>query len=242
MKNFLLLVLFCNVLMSCSVVETIEILDDGNGTMTITELQDFKKIKYALPKFPLKKSDVVIDEMFSDVLFRNAELVCRMSKVEQDIYKSYAKVRVQIQNDSTQQTGEEIISSKFSNIEELPNLYNAAGFRGNIISNHAISVKQKGGVLNFFYDRKVFKRVVKIIDTAYYSEEKFFDRLYNNELKDVAYTANYTLAYKFPKKIKSVSNDRAVISADKKQISIVFALIDVRRNPEITNLEIVFEE
>ncbi len=242
MKNFLLLTLLSNALMSCSVTETIEITNGGSGTMTITELQDFKKIKYAMPKFPLKKSNVVLDEMFSEVILKNADLVKRMSKVEQDLYKLYANIRIQIQNDSTQQIGKEVTSSKFTDINTLPNLYNAVDFRGNIIGNIAISTKQKAGSLQFSYDGKVFKRIVKIIDTTYYSQQKLLDKLFIDKLKDAAYNANYTLEYKFPKKIKSVSNNNVIISADKKQISIVFALIDVRRNPEITNLEVVFEE
>ena len=242
MKKFLIIALFCNVIMSCSVTETIEILDDGSGTMTITELQDFKKIKYVMPDFSILKKDTIVDDLISDVIAKNAELFGRMSKAEQDLYMLYANVRVQIQNNSKQQTGKVITLGKFSNINTLPNLHNAIDIRGNIINNRAISAKQKAGNLQFFYDGRIFKRMVKVLDTSYFAKENFSEIFYRNKLKDVAYTANYILDYKFPKKLKYVSNEKAVVSADKKQVSIVFSLLDVRRNPEITNFEVVFED
>ena len=52
---------------------------------------------------------------------------------------------------------------------------------------------------------------------------------------------SYTLKYHFPGKIKSVSNEKAVISSDKKTMTLEFQLSDCLQNPEMTNLEVVLE-
>jgi 3-dehydroquinate synthetase len=50
----------------------------------------------------------------------------------------------------------------------------------------------------------------------------------------------YQLNYNF-RKIKSVSNNAATISADKKSMTISFPLNECIANPEITQLEVVLE-
>jgi hypothetical protein len=49
----------------------------------------------------------------------------------------------------------------------------------------------------------------------------------------------YQLNYNFPRKIKSVLNNAATISADKKSMTISFPLNECIANPEITQLEVV---
>jgi hypothetical protein len=48
--------------------------------------------------------------------------------------------------------------------------------------------------------------------------------------------------YKFPKKVKSVSNKSATISADKKTVTVVYPFTDYLDRPKDMSLEVEFEK
>ena len=243
MRKFLIYVLLTFAFSSCSVSETIEINADGSGFMAVIQEQDEKKSKYLLPNFPLLIRDTIaVDESIGEVIKRHSELFGRMSKVEQELYRSFENVSIKIERNAKQRTSKQVTSCRFTNINSLPNLHNALNVRSNIIRNQAISGKLKAATLKFFYDGKIFRRTVKVLDTAYFSNEKMMFEKYKDKIKDVVHTSNYNMTYKFPKKIASITTqEKATISDDRKQVTMVFSLSDVSRNPEITNFNVVFE-
>ena len=55
-------------------------------------------------------------------------------------------------------------------------------------------------------------------------------------------SSTYKLNYHFPKPIKSVSNETAMFSADRKTVTIEYGFMDYIANPEALNLEVVLED
>ena len=54
--------------------------------------------------------------------------------------------------------------------------------------------------------------------------------------------SKYKLNYHFPKKIKSVSNESALFSDDRKSVIIEFSFMDYITDPEKLNLKIILED
>ena len=55
-------------------------------------------------------------------------------------------------------------------------------------------------------------------------------------------TSTYKLNYHFPRAVKSVSNEKAMFSADRKTVTIEFPFMTYALDPEALNLEIVLED
>ena len=77
-------------------------------------------------------------------------------------------------------------------------------------------------------------------------QEKFDERRKEVEDKKNVFSnyklkQSYVLNYYFPREIKSISNEKAVISADRKSLSLEFQLSDCLQNPELTNFEVILE-
>lgn len=92
--------------------------------------------------------------------------------------------------------------------------------------------------LDYNYDGKTFKRIAKIVDKEAY--RKVVDSL--GEMTMMFASSTYKLNYHFPKRIKSVSNESAMFSDDRKSFSVEFGFMDYITDPEALNLEVVLED
>ena len=62
-----------------------------------------------------------------------------------------------------------------------------------------------------------------------------------NPIYQLKLVQTYVIKYHFPRKIKSVSNPNALISADHKSLELKFVILDFLKDPVSTNLEVVLE-
>ena len=92
--------------------------------------------------------------------------------------------------------------------------------------------------LNYKYDGKTFKRTAKIIDKEAYKQ--LTDSI--GQMAMMFGSSSYKLNYHFPKAIKSVSNEKAMFSADRKTVTVEYGFMDYITNPEALNLEVVLED
>ena len=84
----------------------------------------------------------------------------------------------------------------------------------------------------------MFKRTVKVLDKEI--QKQIIDSLGQGVMMFA--NSKYKLNYHFPRKVKSVSNDKALFSADGKTVILEFELMEYIADPEIMNLEIVLED
>ena len=55
-------------------------------------------------------------------------------------------------------------------------------------------------------------------------------------------SSRYKLNYHFPRPIKSVSNNQALFSDDRKSFALEFDFMETLKNPELLNVEVVLED
>jgi len=141
------------------------------------------------------------------------------------------------------------IFTNFNSANELRDMFTALNAMSNLKgkspanvndSTNPFSSMSNGGNSNLSYtfENGIFKRTVKVIDKELQQQIK--DSL--GQAAMMFANSKYKLNYHFPKKVKSVSNDKALFSADGKTVTIEYGLMDYMTNPEIMNLEIVLED
>ncbi len=62
------------------------------------------------------------------------------------------------------------------------------------------------------------------------------------EAKDMYGEMSYTLVYRFPKAVKSVTNENAIIDEDGKTVTLKMNFIDMIKSPEMMNLDVILED
>ena len=227
---------------SCQVIETIEIDEDGSGEMTILQLRHEQSYMKMNPQPYLEEQGFEDRKLvFKDIMNSQANVVSNMSNKEQMLYIKYENVSINIVKNSTVKENYKRYHSTFTDINGFPDLHKSYEYYDNIVHNYALSAEEHYSDLQFFYDGKIFKRTASVINDVFYKKEMSEIALYENQLKDHTFVADYILRYKFPKRIHSVSNENAKISADRKSLEIIFSIFEAKKHPEKTNFEVVFE-
>jgi hypothetical protein len=235
-KAFLLLILVS----SCQITETIKINPDGSGTIEIFQLRD--ENSYLQLGRPYANSEKFTDPLFvfQDYITKYATTFVKFNKADQALFQEHANVKMHIKVDPVQMENFNIISSDFKKIEELPNLYESISLASSLKENYPVS--KESFRIKYTFDGFTFKRNLVIVDQQKFDKDKKMLEERKKMYAKYKLAQSYTLKYHFPREIKSVSNEKAVISADKKTMTLEFQLSDCLQNPEITNLEVVLEQ
>ncbi|SHL54645.1 hypothetical protein [Flavobacterium xanthum] len=243
MKNkiyiVLLLVFFIT---SCQVTETIHLNEDGTGKIEINKLRDEQSYMQLMGE-NYSKEEVFKDTtyIFKDLIAQHAATFSRLPAFEKAIFEKFNSVEVHSKKSSFEKEFCTTIRQKFTKIEEVADLYKTEEYADDIGNNYALVAEEHYYSVNFTFDGKIFKRIIKITDAVELKKQQ--DKI--SELKiqvaSLKISQTYVLKYHFPRKIKSVSNQNAKISEDKKALELQFLITDCLVNPESTNLEVFLE-
>lgn len=237
--TFLLLIILSA---SCQVTETLHINQDGSGTIEVSEVRE-ENSYMQLAKEEYAKEDIYRDTtyVFKDYFSKYAETFARTSKEDQNVYLRYADVKVHIKKSSNEKDFRAIISQNFKNATDIVDLYKVEDYADNIKNNYALSAEEHYYKVSYSFIGNRFNRIVKITDSIFLKRD--FDQIevYKTNFKGPKLIQTYVLDYHFPRKIESISNPLAQISADRKSLLLEFLLTDCLQNPTITNLEVVLE-
>ncbi|MEO7976730.1 hypothetical protein [Flavobacterium sp.] len=234
-KPFLLLIL----LSGCQITETLNINQDGTGTIEIYSLRDENSFMqmgrnhFASEKF----RDTIF--IFQDYITKYKDTFVKFSKSDQALFQEHANVKMHIKTDPVQMENFNVVSFDFKKLEEIPDLYLSLGLSNSLKENYP--VQKRFFTIKYNFDGTTFKRNVIITD-----QEKFDQEKKESEARKVMFSKykamqSYTLKYNFPKDIKTVSNEKSLISSDKRTLTLEFQISDYLQNPESTNLEVVLE-
>ncbi|TDO96520.1 hypothetical protein [Flavobacterium sp. 245] len=231
--------LFLIFLSSCQVTETININSDGSGNIELYSLRDENSMVQIGRHFT---ADKFIDTafVFRDYIKKYQETFVRFNKADQDLFTEHSNVKMQIKVDPIQVENFNRVAVDFKKIEQVPNVYESLGLANSLKENYPIS--KKSYKINYTFDGTTFKRNLVITDLDKLNQDVKMVEERKKMYAKYKLVQSYTLHYNFPRKIKSVSNEKAILSADKKTLSIEFQLSDCYQNPEITNLEVVLEQ
>lgn len=239
-KVFLLLLLLLTI--SCQVTETIHLNSDGSGIIEVSSLRD-ENSYMQLARENYSKENVYGDTtyVFADYIKKHQETFSRTPQADQNVFLKYSQVKVHKKESSYDKEFRTTITQNFQKAEEIVDLYKTQEYVDDIRNNYALSAEEHYYKVCYDYNRNRFHRIVTITDTLH--QKKQIDEIekFKEKYKGYKLVQKYVLNYHFPRKIQSVSNVLAEISADKKSLKLELLLSDCLENPLITNLEVVLE-
>ena len=234
-NTFVLLILFS----SCQITETINISADGTGNIEIYSLRDensYRQLGANLHNGEKFKDTAFV---FRDYIAKYNDTFVKFSKSDQALFQEHANVKMQIKADPIQVEHFNIVSFDFRKLEEIPNLYESLGLANSLEENYPVS--KQFFKIKCTFDGSVFKRNILITDKEKFDQERKDFEKGKEKFFKYKLVQSYIQNYHFPRKIKSVSNQKAIISEDKKSMKLEFQLSDCLQNPESTNFEVILE-
>ncbi|MDR7372769.1 hypothetical protein [Flavobacterium aquidurense] len=225
---------------SCQVTETITINPDGSGSIEVFQLRDENSYMQFGRSFSdsEKFRDTIF--VFQDYITKYKETFVRFSKSDQALFQEHANVKMHIKADPIQMENFQIVSYDFKKIEEIPNVYESLTLANSLKENYPIS--KSSFKIQYTFDGTTFKRSLVIQDQKKFDEDKKMIEDRKKMLAKYKIVQSYTIKCHFPRKIESVSNEKAIISPDKKTVTVEFQLLDFSQNPQMSDLEIVLEK
>jgi hypothetical protein len=227
---------------SCQVTETLHLNPDGSGTFSVEKLRDEQSYQLIAGE-NYSKEEKFIDTtyVFQDYAKKYGETFVKLTPFEKSVYEKHFPVEVKIKKSSFEKEFRTQLSQQFKTISEVADLYKTENYADNIQNNYALSAEEHYYSVVFSFEGTRFNRIVKITDSVELKKQQeelaeIKKRISTFPLKQIL-----ELRYYFPKTIQSVSNAKAIISADKKSLVLTFSLIEALTNPEMTNLEVVLD-
>lgn len=247
-KLFAVVVLVMSIMLtSCQFSENIYINEDGSGKMEFT-FDGTQLMQMAGDKMG-ETQEKAIDSTFSfkELFSAMSDSIAQLSEEEQQKIKSLEPFSMHmVMNPETSQMKFDMFTN-FNSVNELQDMFKAMKSFGDLKGKE----KTKGGDnpfssfgadgstnLDYNYDGKTFKRIAKIVDKE--AHKQVTDSL--GQMAIMFGSSTYKLNYHFPKRIKSVSNEKALFSDDRKSVTVEYGFIDYLSNPEALNLEVVLED
>ncbi|WP_452601409.1 hypothetical protein [Pontimicrobium sp. MEBiC06410] len=250
MKRFtvLLACLLVFVLTSCQFSEDIYINEDGSGKMSFS-FDGSELMQMAGDEMGGKEE--VIDSTFSfkELFDTKRDSISKLSAEEQEKLKSLEPFNMHmVMNTKTSEMKFDMYR-EFSKADELQDMFKAMNNFSNMKGKGAAKVndpnnpfsslgKNGSTELSYSYNGRVFTRTAKILDKEAYKQ--MTDSI--SKMSMMFASSKYKLNYHFPKPIKSVSNEKALYSADRKSVTVEYGFMEYVSNPEALNLEVILED
>ena len=234
---------------SCQFSEDIYINEDGSGKISFS-FDGSQLMQMAGDKFA-EEGEEDIDSTFSfkEIFDEKRDSISKLSKEEQAKLKSLEDYKMHmLMNPDTKEMKFELYT-EFKKATEMKDMFKAMNNFSNMKGSGAAEVNDpnnpfsslgEGGntELNYTFDGTTFTREVKVLDKEI--QKRLGDSL--QEMAAMFGSSTYKLNYHFPRPIKTVSNDNAMFSADRKTVMMEFPFMTYAMDPEALNLEIVLED
>lgn len=229
-------------LISCQITETIHLNSDGSGNIEVSALRD-ENSYLQLAHGEYSKEEIFRDSsyVFNDYITKYAVNFSKLPASEKAIFNKYKNVKWHIKESSFEKEFRCEFEQDFVNAASIPDLYKTEEYAGDLKNNYALSAEDHYFNTSYFFDGTVFKRIVKITDTEELKKKRKQIEEFRKQISGFKLLHTLTLEYHFPRNIKSVSNEKAIMSSDKQSLKLILQLLDCQQNPEIGNLEVILE-
>ena len=234
---------FCIItLYSCQVTETIHLHTDGSGSILLEMLRDEQSYQFIAGENYSKEEEYQdTTYVFQDYAQKYGETFAKLTPFEKSVYEKHFPVEVKIKKSSYEKEFRTQLSQQFKTISDVADLFKTENYADNIQNNYALSAEEHYYSVAFSFDGTRFHRIVKITDPVELKKQQDELATVKERISKFPLKQSFELKYYFPKPIQSVSNTKAVISADKKSLVVTFSLVEVVTNPESTNLEVILQ-
>ena len=241
MKKNILLLLALVFLNSCEVTETLNINSDNSGTIEFdSHRNENSYMQIAGEQYTKETVFEDTTYIFQDYIAKYNNNFVKYTANEQEMFNKFKNVKVHIKKSAFDKDFRTTISQDFQKVADVADLSKTENYISDIVHNYALTAEEHYYNIRYTLKDNQFNRVVSITDEAMFKEQKEKLESYN-KVYQYNLVQTYLLKYHFPRKIKSVSNPNAIISADKKSFELQFAILDFLKNPVSTNLEVVLD-
>ena len=224
---------------SCHFKEDIYINEDGTGQIMAECVRDEGVFMQFQGDDYLQDEFVDSTYIVKDIIEEEKENFSRFLPQHQELLRKYEDVKVHIKKDSYTKEYRKSVVRPFRDINHVEDLSKVLDYVDDLQNNYPMKPEGKRTHLTYAFNGETFKRTFKVLDQANYDQ-------YKESIESAKTTINisnfsYTANYHFPRKIRSVTNPDAVLSADKKSLSLKMSLLDCLDKPEVAFLEVVLE-
>ena len=201
---------------------------------------------------------------FKELFANKKDSIAALPADEQERIKKLENFSIRmVVNEEAKQMSYSLFS-EFKTIEELKNMTSPVNtFKSAGVAPAAVNATmtqkeaQENALTSYDYDGKTFKRVVAELDSAQKSPGETIEtesKLSEEDLeaqklaegmaeamKELLGKTSYKVVYSFEKRVKKISVPNAVLSEDKKTVTIEYLFEDYMKKPNSLDLEIEFE-
>mgnify|MGYP007112203163 CR=1 FL=1 len=232
----LLLLVFCA---SCNFTETIVINEDGTGTMTMSmdgsQLMAMAGEEIAKEAGGKKRFDTLVD--FRDIFKGKEDSIAKLPEAERKKIQAVSSMKLKMLMDyETSELAFDMMTD-FKSVSELQDMMKLMKEAKNMQDGQTAQEDplKNDAEVSYFYDGKKFIKKIKAPEVTEVPDSL---SMYMAMFEGSKYIVNY----RFPKKIKKVSNKEAVISEDRKSLTLTYTLSDYYVDPKNMGVEVEFEK
>ncbi|HLT32340.1 MAG TPA: hypothetical protein VKZ98_00990 [Aquaticitalea sp.] len=252
MKHITLAILsiFLVLFTGCQFSENIYMNADGTGKMEFS-MDASELMLMAGDEMSKENNGKAMDStiVFKDFLEEKKDSIATLPQEDQAKLKALEDFKMHIMMDPETKKMVFDLSTDFKYARDLQDMFKAmnsmSNFQGqggtdpNDASNPFASMGSHGSTqVSYTYDNNTFKRIGKIIDKE--QHQQTMDSL--NSMAMMFGGSNYKLNYIFPKPVKSVSNENAMLSQDRKTVTLEVGFMESLKDPELLNIEVILED
>ncbi|PWB26825.1 hypothetical protein [Flavobacterium sp. HTF] len=241
MKKLLTFLMFIFIT-GCQITETISLNPDGSGTIEVVAIRDENSyMQLSGVKYNDEERFKDTTFVFNEFITKYAENFSKLPLSEKVIFNKYKDVKVYIKESSFEKEFKSTFIQDFNKAESIADLYKTEDYASDLQHNYALSAEDHYFNISYYFDGTLFKRMVKITNHEELKRKQNEVEEFKKQTGGFKLVHSITLNYNFPRKIKSVSYEKAVVSPDKKSVHLVLPILDYLQNPEIGNLEVVLD-
>ncbi|WP_460219836.1 hypothetical protein [Psychroserpens sp. MEBiC05023] len=255
MKQFFTLIACALTLMltSCQFSENIYINEDGSGTMEFSmDASEMMEMVGEMGEGEAAKGmDKAMDStiVFKEFIEEYKDSIATLSAEDQQKIKALEDFKMHmVMNPETKKMTFDL-STEFKNANELQDMFKAmnsfsnlqgqGGAAANPASSPFASMGDGGATdVSYAYDGTTFKRSARITDKEKHAQA--IDSL--GQAAMMFGSSKYKINYHFPRPVKSISKEGAMYSEDRKTVTLEVGFMDVLKDPELLDFEVVLED
>ncbi|WP_040281152.1 hypothetical protein [Psychroserpens damuponensis] len=241
-------------LTSCQFSENIYINEDGSGRMEFS--MDASEMMEMVGQMGEGNSENGMDKavdstiVFKDFLEEKKDSIATLPIEDQQKIKALEDFKMHmVMNPETKKMVFDL-NTEFKDANELQDMFKAmnsfsnlqgtGGAEQNTPSSPFSNIGEGGSTdVQYSFDGHVFKRSAKIVDQELHQQA--MDSL-GEQSAMMFGSSKYKINYHFPRAVKSFSKEGAMYSEDRKTVTFEVGFMDVLKDPELLDFEVVLED
>ncbi len=242
---FALAILFGALFSSCNFTEELHLNENGSGKISLNFNGD--ELMAMAGDEMVKEGEKAIDSVmyFKDFLKEKQDSIAQLSAQEQARLKRLENFAMRMVMNPEAKKMKLNLFTEFTSVNELSDMLgafqDASALQGNNSNqeskNNPMSAKSDATSVKYTYANNRFSRKTTITNKELHQQT--IDSLKEGSM--FLGSSTYTLKYHFPKKVKSVSSNKALLSPDGKTLTLETDFLTYIKDPKALDIEVELE-